>query len=142
MCSCYNLGAYSSEGALTFWQIKGTSNIEQLSGFENSFHPKHLDRIKKELSECGGLIEKLEVKSVILNSLLDLHNIKKVDYLSIDAEGSELEVLKGIDLLRKDITLISCEDNYGVEEITDYLSRFGYIRLIKVCLDVFYFKLF
>ncbi len=50
------------------------------------------------------------VFTITLTDLLDLHNApNKVDYVSIDVEGSEIEVLLGIDFSKYDITMFSIE---------------------------------
>jgi len=46
-----------------------------------------------------------------LNTILKAINVDKIDYFSLDVEGSELEVLKGIDFKKIDITTFSVEHN-------------------------------
>jgi len=73
-----------------------------------------------------------------LESILVKHGISKVDFFSLDVEGYELEVLKGIDLNNFEITYILIEVNlseYTLKEIEDYLSLFGYKNI--ACLSGF-----
>ena len=66
-----------------------------------------------------------------LDSLLIDKGIKKVDFLSLDVEGYELEVLKGIDF-STEITYILVEVNlkdYRLETMDGYLKQFGYKNL-------------
>lgn len=44
--------------------------------------------------------KRVEMQSSTLSSILDKHKIKKVDFISIDTEGSELEAWKTLDLNR------------------------------------------
>ena len=44
-------------------------------------------------------------------TILKAINTNKVDYFSLDVEGCELEVLKGINLKKLDITTFSVEHN-------------------------------
>ena len=44
-----------------------------------------------------------------LNSLLELHQRYEIDLLSLDVEGFELEVLKGLDLKRFSVSVILIE---------------------------------
>lgn len=52
---------------------------------------------------------KITVASKTLNSLLELHQIYEIDLLSLDVEGFELEVLKGLDLKRFSVSVILIE---------------------------------
>lgn len=71
-----------------------------------------------------------EVVAKTLKDVLAEHNIKKIDLLSLDVEGYELEVLKGTDLNEVDITFILVEINnkeYKLEDVESYLV--GYKNL-------------
>lgn len=69
------------------------------------------------------------VKAKTLASILKKHHIKKVDLLSLDVEGYELEVLKGIDFGAVDIRNILIEiniDQYHPEEVDKLLEPWGF----------------
>jgi len=70
--------------------------------------------------------ETREVRVVTLNSLLEKHGIDKIDLLSLDVEGYELEVLDGLSLDRYKPRFILIEDR--VRDLTrhDYLVSKGY----------------
>ena len=70
-------------------------------------------------------------------STFDKHDLKIVNFLNIDTQGFELEVLKGSEnSLINNIDYIICEVNKEevykncplITEIDTYLSRFGFIR--------------
>lgn len=72
-----------------------------------------------------------EVETVSLNDLLDQHGAPpRVDYLSIDTEGSEFEILKSFDFERRSFSVITCEHNYTPlrDEIHALLTQNGYVR--------------
>ena len=79
---------------------------------------------------------------VTLQELCNKYNICKVDYLSLDVEGSELKVLQGIDFSKLDIKLIGVEINYKEDEskIYNILNKNGY-TFLKNCGDYFFIKM-
>ena len=66
--------------------------------------------------------------------LFDLYGIKKIDYLSVDTEGSELQVLQGINFNKVKIEVIEVEVNYphDEEKITEFLKNKGYTKKAKL----------
>jgi FkbM family methyltransferase len=71
------------------------------------------------------------VDTISLIDLLDKHNApRKIDYLSIDTEGSEFEILSNFDFEKYSINIITCEHNYTDqrEKIFDLLTSKGYQR--------------
>ena len=74
---------------------------------------------------------KYNVNTISLEDLLKKYNApKQIDYLSIDTEGSEYEILNNFDFSLYDIKIITCEHNFGKnkEKIYDLLKNNGYIR--------------
>ena len=64
-------------------------------------------------------------------TLLTKYNApKEIDYLSIDTEGSEFEILNNFDFDRHQIKVITCEHNFTPmrSKIFDLLIRNGYAR--------------
>ncbi len=71
------------------------------------------------------------VKTVSLLDLLERHGAPaEIDYLSIDTEGSELDILSAFDFSRYRFRIITCEHNYtdSREAIHALLTRHGYTR--------------
>src|SRR5579859_3640649 len=55
-----------------------------------------------------------DVPTISLQDLLDKYNAPKlIDYLSIDTEGSEFDILKTLDFDRYAFRVITCEHNYA-----------------------------
>ena len=74
---------------------------------------------------------KYEVKTISLKDMLKKYNApQKIDYLSIDTEGSEFEILNSFNFDEYDIKVITCEHNFTPmrEKIYNHLSKNGYER--------------
>ena len=65
---------------------------------------------------------------------------KKIDFISIDTEGTELDVLKSIDLTDWDIKLLVVENNHNDSYIETYLHKFGYEKDRRYKINDFYIK--
>lgn len=70
----------------------------------------------------------IDVPAVSLKVLLDRHGIRRVDFFSLDVEGYELEVLKGIDFAKVKFHNIFVECRRTNErEITELLAGHGLV---------------
>lgn len=72
-----------------------------------------------------------DVPTVSLNDLLVEHDAPaEIDYLSIDTEGSEFEILSRFDFARWRIKVITCEHNFTAIRgpLHDLLASKGYAR--------------
>jgi hypothetical protein len=75
-----------------------------------------------------------KVDSISLRDLLVQHSAPKViDYISIDTEGSELEILRGFNFEEFDVKIITVEHNYTSrrEQLQDLLIKNGFIRIFS-----------
>ncbi len=71
------------------------------------------------------------VQTISLTDLLDKYEApKNIDYLSIDTEGSEFEILKSFDFDRYRFKIITCEHNDDPQRasILSLLTEKGYVR--------------
>lgn len=78
--------------------------------------------------------ETFPVKTISLNDLLKRHGAPStIDYLSIDTEGSELEILEAFDFNQYAISVITCEHNFSCQRAKIYklLSSHGFIRVFE-----------
>lgn len=60
------------------------------------------------------------------------YEIKVVDFLSIDTDGSEFEILESIDFSKVDVRVICVENNYNDDCIKKLLVSKGFIFKIKL----------
>ena len=135
------------EQEITFLSIEGPCNV--LSGIKEFYNAQHIDRINRELDmyknypeghELYSRKEEIKMKAVKLQSLFDKYEIKKVDLISIDVEGAELQVLKSIDFDKTEIDVLLIENNYGLEKETEFLVNKGYKLLGNIQWDSVFVK--
>jgi FkbM family methyltransferase len=70
------------------------------------------------------------VPAVTLDSILDQQGAPTPDFVSIDVEGSEIDVLRGFDLARWRPRLLLIEDKWVYFDKHRFLTQHGY-RLVK-----------
>lgn len=87
-------------------------NLELLSGLVDTMDKRHLERIDVEILTHGGKAEEVTVPCYTLNFLLLENKLKNIDYLSIDTEGGELDIIKSIDFDNFSFHVIGVENNY------------------------------
>lgn len=133
-CICVNACAYDTMKKVKFDRVKGYS--EMLSGIRETYDEKHKERIEKELKQYGGDIETIDVQALPLSYIFEKYGLTHVNYLSIDTEGSELNVLKGIDFSKITVDVIDVENNYNnLGEIFNTLSPYGFVYQGRVSCD-------
>lgn len=74
---------------------------------------------------------KYRVTTISLEDLLDKYDAPKtIEYLSIDTEGSEYEILSAFNFNKYDFKVITCEHNFSPqrEKIFSLLTEHGYRR--------------
>lgn len=112
---------------------------EMLSGIKEHYDKRHLQRLNYENSIKGSTTKIIKVKSEKLENILEDNNVKHINYLSIDVEGGEYEVIKSINFDKVFIDVIGFEDNYSDNSkiILEYLQNKGFIKINKIGSDIF-----
>jgi len=103
-----------------------TENYKQLSTIDSFSRYDYA----KQYRNKGN---KYKVKTISLLDLLQKYNApKSIDYLSIDTEGSEYEILKSFDFNQYEFQVITCEHNFSPlrEKINNILKQNGYKRVL------------
>lgn len=94
-----------------------------------------LSSLRRPAGDMKGRIKLTQVPITTLDSYVRQKNIASVDFMKIDAEGGELEILKGgSNVLHTLNPIIMCEMadvrttqwGYGAREIYDFLQTHGY----------------
>lgn len=135
-CITENCAIGAERSTSEFWQIEGYA--EMLSGLRNSYDPRHQDRIMKEIRHRGGKVNRVPIEVVPLQDLLDRHEMHNIDFLSIDTEGSELDVLRSVNFGKTRIRMMSVENKYFKTNINRFLCSQGFLRLLRLGSDEIY----
>lgn len=135
-CININCAVDKKNGTAEFIQNRGYS--EMISGLKAQFDRRHSARLNNELQSRGGSSEIIQVNTKTIESICNEHNISKINYLSIDVEGAEFDVIKSINFETIFIDVIGFENNYddNSEPIINFLQEKGYIVLHKN-IDIF-----
>jgi len=130
-CININCAVDKRNGLAEFIHNRGYS--EMISGLKAQFDLRHIERLNNELDSHGGSSEVIHVETKTIESICKENNISTINYLSIDVEGAEFDVIKSINFETVFIDVIGFENNYddNSEPIVEYLQEKGYIVLHK-----------
>ena len=131
-----NCAVCNNNGSAEF--ICNTGYTEMISGLKESFDIRHTARLDRENAKMGSTTEIITVNTKTLETICDEHNVKHINYLSIDVEGVEFDVIKSINFDKVFIDVIGFENNYSDTSIpiVDYLRSKNYC-LFHLSLDIF-----
>lgn len=124
--------------------VSGTAILHVAVGAEQSHAVSALgdERTSAQiLKEHGFQTEPVEVALRRLDDILDeAEPAAAVDFISIDVEGHELELLRGFSLDRWRPTVLIVEDNSPMWEtsVRDYLNEHGYVRFRRTGVNDWY----
>ena len=129
-----------------------SSNKEVTQFIDHSYSP--VNTIDKNFSQM--ISKRLQIKPFserkiytnTLNEILEKYEIqiKKIDFLNIDVEGHDYEVLKGINFLNIKPKIICIEidnheKNFSEESIQNYLKKFNYKIIKRIGFNGFFEKI-
>lgn len=119
-CKTLNIAISDKNGISEFMSLSGYTQM--LSGLVENYDPKHLQRINNEMGiKYEGRTGKKEIIKTVTKTFMELETPKVIDFISLDVEGSEYNVLKGIDFNEKLIKVITVENNYHDNKINKIL---------------------
>jgi FkbM family methyltransferase len=73
-----------------------------------------------------SIVDEIEVRLVPLNDILEKHFSNGIDFISIDTEGVDMQILQSIDFNRCRPKMICVEASRPQNEFHEWLSPFGY----------------
>jgi FkbM family methyltransferase len=145
-CVCVHGAAFNRSGTIDFRRqfapsasFRHSGEATMTSGVEECYHPSHRARLAKERAMAGPAASSLvsPVKCFPLATLFEEHAIETVDYLSVDTEGSESQVLEGIDFSKVHVNVVNFEANYresaehGLTQLALARAGFNFLRRIE-----------
>jgi FkbM family methyltransferase len=135
-CKCIDKAVFSKSDLEVDFSVHkyGEHYEDGISGITD-----YLDRHKSKVKQNETIIK---VKTQTLNEILEENNSPNIiDYLSLDTEGTELEILKSVNLNKYKFRIISVGHNYIKErrnEIFVLLTNYGYKLHTSKDADDFY----
>jgi len=117
-CACSNFNGYDY---FTSYDI-GENNIQ------SSLSSLHTDkRLIESHKDIINDTDTFMVRVKRLTAILDEQKwSKQIDFVSIDTEGTELDVLRGLDLGKYQVKLLVVENNFEDSDVAEYLECFGF----------------
>lgn len=133
-----NFGVGQNNGELTFYDFKP----DTLSTFS--------EEIAKQYQQMGHKLKSIKKVQVLpLNIILDKYLIgAKIDFMTIDTEGNDLEILKSNDWTKYRPTYLIIEtleyktDDSGKKTnkvFDEYLAEIGYVPVIDTFINTIYY---
>ena len=135
-CILLNACISDESGTAEFLELSG--HTEMLSGLVDKYHQKHLKRIDDEINEFSGEKNYIQVPCYRLEDIMKEYKLNKIDYLNIDIEGGEFDLLRSINFDNIEIDVIGVENNYKEDKIKNYLHGYGYSLIAIVGSDEMY----
>ena len=132
-----NSAVGSAETKISIKQMveSSSSTIKDIN--QNS---KYFNKKKRLLySSKDDFFKKIEVNQITLNKYITIHSIEKIDFLKIDTEGYELDVLIGLEKKIEKVRFILFEHhyhdmikkNYTFSDINYFLLKNNFIQIYK-----------
>ncbi len=131
----YEYAASNRTDMVNLYVVEGAERAHGLSTI--SANREDHDRIKSH----GFASRPVQVRTMTLDEILmDAQLDGDVDFISIDVEGHEYEVLEGLSLEKWKPIIILMEDNSNFENniIRNYLKKYGYIRFLRTGVNDWY----
>lgn len=137
-CTVVNCAVSDDEGTASFFVAE---NVEEMSTLDLT--PDRLEWIK----EVGGEVKEITVRTATLDSLLAEAAFPKIQFVTIDVEGHEMEVLEGFTLEAHRPRIVIVEDNAASDDprarggdprVGRHMSEHGYVHFRRTGVNEWY----
>ena len=127
-CENYCLGSEKTKLSQQLWACNLMSIIPTARK-----NPKDDEIFLNEGERCQHIQrEKISVAYTTLEKLLIKHDVKKIDFFSLDVEGVELDVLMGMNINKFRPKFILVEANF-YDEVNNFLTLNAYKQIELFC---------
>jgi FkbM family methyltransferase len=137
-CTVVNCAASDKEGTASFFVAE---DFEEMSTLDLT--PDRLEWI----TEVGGAVKEITVRTATLDSLLAEAGFSEIQFITIDVEGHELEVLEGFTLEKHRPRVVIIEDNSSSDDprarggdprVGRHMSEHGYVHFRRTGVNEWY----
>jgi len=102
---------------------------------------ERLIELEKSIGNNNPVITQTNVNTRTLDHIIEnYYKYGKIDFISIDTEGTELDVLMGLNLKKYRPKLLVVENNFNDPQIEDHLKKYDYIKDKRVEANDFYIR--
>ena len=131
------VGGPDAKGTITFHQVVSSEKWGGTLSF--------LQADERQIERCnrlGTTINEIEVPYHSFNDIFNGSDLPPIDFITIDVEGGELDVLKGLDINNYRLRVIVVENNnrHKHNQVDDYLKRYNYHCRMSIGCNDFYLK--
>lgn len=133
-----NIAIDENPGEKPFLQIAEINS--QLSGLVENYDPRWTAMLESHHKQYNYQQDVVQVQCRRLQDVFDERGITQVDYMSVDCEGSEMQVLRSVDWGRMNILAVTVEDAHSDSPAPGYMATQGYTLLHKQWPDLFFVK--
>ena len=132
----YALGSANKKIMIKQLSESSSSTINELDQESKYFKKKYFFL---NLMKNKNFMKKIEVNQIMLSDYLEKKKISRIDFLKIDTEGYEYNVLLGLNKYLPNVSLIMFEHhyhkmiikNYSFSDIHDLLKKNKFIQIYK-----------
>jgi len=136
-CQTLNVCISDRSGTARFTEV--VDGTHMYSGLSEKMDERHVRRIRRAIERRGqGRTREIQVRCVTWAEALETAGIAKVDFLSLDTEGGELDILRSINFSATPVRVISVENNYFTHDYARLLEPQGFKRVGAFKVDEFY----
>lgn len=130
-CLVANCAASGQDGETTLYvadRVEQMSTVELTPGHEEWIHG------------VGGAVREITVPTRTLDALVEEAGFPGINFMTIDVEGHEMDVLQGFSLERRRPRVVILEDNVAqrASEVARHMGRRGYVNFKRTGVNDWY----
>ena len=123
-------------GKAKFLEVVGSPNMLSTLAIHNVGLTAR--RLRKNAQRHDATIVEIDVECFTLDSIVRRFSLAQIDFLSVDTEGGELEILQSVNWDATPVQVVSVENNYYSNAIGDYMEANGFLYVGTFKIDEIY----